>query len=62
MQIEFEWNENKNTSNKKKHGISFEEAQTVFFDENALLIDDPDHSEEEDRFILLGFRKIKKWQ
>ncbi len=53
----FEWDANKNITNQKKHGISFEEAQTVFFDENALLIDDPDHSEEEDRFILLGFSR-----
>lgn len=53
--IRFEWDPNKNTTNQKKHKISFEEAQTVFYDENALLIDDPDHSEEEERFILLGF-------
>ena len=50
----FEWDKEKNPSNQKKHGISFEEAQTVFVDENALLIHDPDHSGEEDRFILLG--------
>jgi len=50
----FEWDEKKSVSNKKKHGISFEEAQTVFIDENALLIYDPDHSVEEDRFVLLG--------
>ena len=50
----FEWDKRKNASNKKKHGISFEEAQTVFVDENALLINDPDHSDDEDRFILLG--------
>ena len=54
-EIRFEWDENKNSSNQKKHGVSFEEAQTVFYDENALLIDDPDHSQEEERFILLGF-------
>ncbi len=53
----FEWDENKNIANQKKHQISFEEAQTVFYDENALLIDDPDHSNEEDRFILLGFSR-----
>lgn len=40
--------------NQKKHGVSFEEAQTVFSDERARLIDDPDHSDDEDRFILLG--------
>lgn len=54
IEISFEWNEDKNTKNKKKHGISFEEAQTVFVDENALLLHDPDHSHKEDRFILLG--------
>lgn len=52
--LKFEWDENKNTINKSKHNISFEEAQTVFFDELALVIDDPDHSEQEDRFIILG--------
>ena len=44
----------KSKANQKKHGISFEEAQTVFFDENALEFFDPDHSESEDRFLLLG--------
>ena len=53
--LRFEWDPNKNILNQKKHKISFEEAQTVFYDDNALLIDDPDHSEEEERFILLGF-------
>lgn len=52
--ISFEWDQDKNSLNKKKHGISFEEGQTVFVDENALLLHDPDHSHEEDRFILLG--------
>lgn len=52
--INFEWDENKNEINKKKHGISFEEALTSFYDECALVIDDPEHSEQEDRFILLG--------
>lgn len=52
--ISFEWDENKNSSNKVKHGISFEEALTVFYDEDALYIDDPSHSEEEERFIILG--------
>jgi len=49
--ISFEWDEKKNASNKKKHGVSFEEGQTVFVDENALMIHDPDHSDEEERFI-----------
>ena len=56
--LSFEWDENKNIANRKKHNISFEEAQTAFYDDNALLIDDPDHSEEEERFILLGFSAI----
>lgn len=50
----FEWDETKNTINKKKHGISFEEARAVFEDECAILFDDPDHSEEEDRFLIIG--------
>ena len=54
-ELMFEWDENKNAINKKKHHVSFEEAQTVFEDENALVIDDPEHSEEEERFIILGF-------
>jgi uncharacterized protein len=53
--LDFVWDEAKNTINKKKHGISFEEARTVFYDENALLISDPDHSDSEDRFLLLGY-------
>jgi uncharacterized protein len=52
--IRFEWDPRKATLNLRKHGVSFEDAQSVFSDENALLIDDPDHSEEEDRFVLLG--------
>ena len=50
----FQWDSVKNVSNQKKHGISFEEAKTVFSDEFARLIADPEHSEEEERFILLG--------
>ncbi len=53
-EIRFEWDENKNRINQRKHGISFEEAKTVFYDEEALIIDDPDHSEDEDRFLILG--------
>ena len=52
--LEFSWDTEKDKANQKKHGVSFQEAQTVFHDENARLIDDPDHSEEEQRFILLG--------
>ena len=53
-QLAFDWDDGKDISNQKKHGISFEEAETVFLDENALLIHDPDHSCEEERFVLLG--------
>lgn len=50
----FEWDERKSKANEKKHGVSFEEARSVFFDESARLIHDPDHSDQEDRFILMG--------
>jgi uncharacterized DUF497 family protein len=53
-ELQFEWNLKKNKSNTKKHGVSFEEAQTTFYDEQAIVFDDPDHSDEEGRFILLG--------
>ena len=53
-ELRFEWDENKNTTNKTKHGVSFEEATSVFYDENALVISDPEHSAEEERFIILG--------
>ena len=52
--LSIEWDPRKNAANKRKHGVSFEEASTVFGDERALLLNDPDHSDEEDRFILLG--------
>ena len=52
--LRFEWEPRKASANLKKHGISFEEAKSVFYDEGAKLISDPDHSEDEDRFILLG--------
>jgi uncharacterized DUF497 family protein len=52
--LRFEWDSEKAGKNLKKHGVSFEEAQSVFADERARLIDDPDHSDDEDRFILLG--------
>ncbi|MDF7675949.1 BrnT family toxin [Neisseriaceae bacterium ESL0693] len=50
----FEWNQDKATRNIKKHGVSFEEAVTVFWDEQALLINDTEHSDDENRFVLLG--------
>ena len=52
--LDFEWDGNKDAANQRKHGVSFEEAEFAFIDEHARLIADPDHSEEEDRFILLG--------
>ena len=50
----FEWDEAKNRTNRRKHGVSFEEARTVFLDENARLIADPERSDDESRFVLLG--------
>lgn len=50
--ITFEWDENKNRFNKKKHHISFQEASTVFLDEDAIIIEDTEHSETEDRFLI----------
>jgi len=52
--IQFKWDERKNRENQRKHKVSFEEAQTVFYDENALRYFDPDHSDDEDRFLMLG--------
>ena len=53
-EIRFDWDSTKASLNKKKHGVSFEEASTVFYDENAIEFHDPDHSENEDRFVMLG--------
>lgn len=50
----FEWDPNKNEINKRKHGLSFETAREVFYDEFAVLFDDPDHSIDEDRFLIIG--------
>ena len=55
--MRFEWDENKNTIHKRKHKISFEEAQTVFYDAEALVIPDPEHSQDEERFIILGMSR-----
>lgn len=59
-EIHFEWDEAKNTKNIKKHKISFEEASTVFYDENAVVFDDPEHSLDEDRFLIIGFSTSRK--
>ena len=53
-ELRFEWDPAKAASNLRKHGVSFEDAQGVFYDERGLLLDDPDHSAVEERFILLG--------
>ncbi|MDD5065653.1 MAG: BrnT family toxin [bacterium] len=57
MAISFQWDLNKDAYNRKRHGISFDEASTVFYDENALLIHDPDHSVNENRYILMGISR-----
>ena len=56
--MRFEWDAEKASINQKKHGVTFEEAQTVFGDYDALRIFDPGHSEDEDRFILLGMSAV----
>ena len=53
-ELRFDWDPKKNRTNQRDHKVSFEEAQTAFADEHGLLMADPDHSEDEDRFILLG--------
>ncbi len=58
--IKFEWDDTKNRLNNIKHGISFEEAETAFYDENARLMADPEHSIQENRFILLGYNQLGK--
>lgn len=52
--IHFEWDDEKNLSNLRKHNVSFEEAKSVFYDDKARVIYDPEHSDHEDRFIILG--------
>jgi uncharacterized DUF497 family protein len=52
--LRFEWDNQKASVNAKKHGVSFEEAKSAFSDDNGKLIGDPDHSDDEDRFVLLG--------
>jgi uncharacterized DUF497 family protein len=52
--VRFEWDPRKSRSNKAKHGVTFEEARSAFLDENARVIPDPVHSQDEERFVLLG--------
>jgi len=53
-ELRFDWDARKEADNRRKHGVSFEEAEGVFSDEHALLVDDPEHSNEEERYILMG--------
>lgn len=53
-ELSFEWDPGKAASNAAKHGVTFEEAKTVFYDDDALVIPDPDHSKDEERFIIMG--------
>lgn len=55
QKTQFSWDENKNALNIRKHGITFEEASTVFYDDFAIEFDDPDHSIEEERFLIIGY-------
>ncbi len=52
--LKFVWDKRKDAANRKKHGVSFDEAESVFYDEHARLIHDPEHSADEDRFIMMG--------
>ena len=54
MTLEFEWHARKSAENQRKHGVTFEEAKTVFNDCFALMVADPDHSADEERFLMLG--------
>ena len=60
MDIHFTWDEEKNRSNQKKYGVSFEEAETVFYDDDSVLFDDPDHSFGEERFLIIGVTDTEK--
>ncbi len=56
--LRFEWDEKKNAANRRKHGVYFEEARTAFLDENARVIPDPEHSSDEERFVLISVRVL----
>ena len=58
--IEFEWDQSKAKSNEKRHGVTFEEAQSVFYDDYAAQFYDEGHSDEEDRFLLLGVSNLSR--
>ena len=56
----FEWNDLKATSNRRKHGVSFDEAQTVFLDNLSIVVHDTDHADKEDRFTIIGMSKRRR--
>jgi hypothetical protein len=58
MPLKFEWNPNKAKKNIEKHGVSFDEAATVFFDPLSMTYDDPDHSYDENRYIIIGLSDL----
>ena len=58
--ITFEWDDAKAEANVKKHGVSFEEASTVFYDPHALVIDDPDHSHDENGYVIVGLSEVAR--
>lgn len=58
--LRFEWSTSKSAGNRRKHGVSFEEAESVFYDDHALLIGDPDHFDDDDRFVLLGLSSLSR--
>lgn len=60
-EIKFEWDETKNQINRKKHGIDFQEAKTVFYDDDAIVFDDPEHFLEEERFLILGISEYENY-
>jgi uncharacterized protein len=59
-ELSFEWDSRKAEINEAKHGVSFDEAKTVFYDERALVITDPDHSELEERFVIMGMSALSR--
>ena len=60
MDLEFEWDPRKAAANLRKHGIAFEEAMTAFADPHSITISDPDHSDGEERFVLIGRSAVKR--
>jgi hypothetical protein len=57
--LRIEWDPAKDRANQRKHRVGFKEAAAAFLDDDALLIGDPDHSDEEDRFVLLGLSELR---